>query len=391
VHPISRPAGLAVLALLGAALYWTIRLQHADWLFVRGDTVSLREAVRLAPENAEYAGVLAQSEPARAVAILRTAAARNPRNSSVRIQLGLAEEQLGDFGPAEAHLLEAARLDTGFAPRWALSDFYFHRRDSEKFWPAVNATLSAAYGDVTEQFNQCWTLTSDAATILARAIPERPFILRQYLEFLLHSDRLDAAAPVAAKVLASADREAAPLLLAACDRDLSRGRTADALSLWNGLAQRNLIPYPGIAPGRGLPVNGEFRVLELGHGFDWRLSLPAGVFAERPGLTLRFSGRQPESADLLSQYFPLAANRSYALTIRYRTTGIASDSGLHCRVLEVEIPLPGGDGDREETLRFRTSTQDTLGQVVLFGRRVPGTVRIKGSLVLEKFALREER
>jgi hypothetical protein len=255
----------------------------------------------------------------------------------------------------------------------------------------VNATLSVAYGDATEQFNQCWTLTSDASTILARAIPERPFILRQYLDFLLHSDRLDAAVPVAAKVLASADRESVPLLFAACDRALECGRTADALSLWNGLAQQNLIPYAGIAPGLGLPVNGEFRVPELGHGFDWRLSLPAGVSAERPGLTLRFSGRQPESAELLSQYLPLAGNRSYALTIRYRTAGIASQSGLRCRVLGVEIPLPGGDGDRQETLHFRTSAKDTLGQLVLACRRVPGTVRIEGSLTLEKFALTEEQ
>ena len=53
-EPIYRVAGLAALGLLGVALYWTVRLEQADWLFIKGDAASLRQAIRMAPGNAEY-------------------------------------------------------------------------------------------------------------------------------------------------------------------------------------------------------------------------------------------------------------------------------------------------------------------------------------------------
>jgi len=106
-----RAAGLAVLALLAAALYWTIRLSRADWLFRTGNPQFIQQAIRLAPGNPDYYSGWAQREPERAVDILEKGVALNPIHSSLRIELGLAAEEKGDFRKAEASLLEAMRLD----------------------------------------------------------------------------------------------------------------------------------------------------------------------------------------------------------------------------------------------------------------------------------------
>jgi hypothetical protein len=307
---VHRFTGLAWLAVLVCALYWTVRLERADWLFVKGDAGSLRAAMRLAPGNAEYASALAVAEPARAVKILQEAAGRNPLDGGLRVQLGLAEEERGDFGGAEADLIEAERLDRGFAPRWALADFYFHRQEAEKFWPAVKSALDVSYGDVSAQFRQCWSLTGDADFILQRAIPDRPAVLRRYLDFLVSDGRLNAAARVALRVVARADREAAPSLENYCDRMLADWRGEEALAVWNGLVERKLIA-------------------ESGHGFDWRIAEASGSHVERTGggWILRFNGRQPESTEILSRYVPLVSGQ------RYRLSGCPVESGLECRLL----------------------------------------------------------
>jgi hypothetical protein len=272
-------SAVALLALLATALYWTVRLQYADWLFVKGDAPSIRRALLLEPGNAEYASALAQADPAHAAAILQQAVARNPRNASLHLELGLAQERGGDFPAAEASLLLAAHLDTGFAPRWALSDFYFHRRDTAKFWPAVHAALSVSYGDVSAQFRNCWALSSDPQIILARAIPDRTDVRRSYLDFLLAGNRLDAALPV-----------------------------------WNGLAPHQLVP-------------------------EWTLSLPEGIYQDGAALTFHFSGRQPEETEILSRYLPVLPHRRYILRAGYRTSGIPAPSGLVWRLFDTQVPL----------------------------------------------------
>jgi tetratricopeptide (TPR) repeat protein len=367
---IYRLTGVAMLSLLVCALNLTGRLERADWFFIKGTSASIRQAIALAPGTAEYYSSLAQTEPGHAVEILQEAVAWNPLHSGLRIELGMAQEQLGDFASAEKSLLEAAKLDTGFAPRWALSDFYFHRRDAAKFWPTVKSALNVSYGDPVAQFRQCWEMTSDAPAILERAIPDRPAMLREYLDFLLTEGRLDAAAPVAGRVLATADRAAAPSLLNYCDRMLAQWRGQEALEIWNGMVKRNL-------------------VTESGRGFDLRIATPPGVHADRmpgSGVVLRFSGNQPESTEILSQYVPLLPCRRYVLSAQYGASGIPADSGV---IYSLQLP----DGRDLFAVRapgdvpFQTPEGATLGRLVLAYRRVPGTVRIEGTLTLEKFAL----
>ncbi len=384
---IQRAAGLAALGLLGTAFCCMVRLQRADWLFIKGDTASLRQAVQLAPDTAEYSSGLAQAEPNRAVDILEHAIALNSFNASLQLELGLAREQQGDFAGAEASLLRSVRLDTGFGPRWALSDFYFHRRDANRFWPAVKDALTVSYGDVSAEFRNCWALSDDPRIILDRGIPNRPPILRSYLDFLLSEGRLDAAKPVADRILAHADRESTTSLLNYCDRMLAAGSLDAALDAWNGLARRKLIPYPELGANGELLVNGDFRNPVLGHGFDWQLSIPEGIYREEPGLTLHFSGRQPENVSIASQYVPLLPHRRYILTIRYRTVGLGPESGLTCTLASACARLAGSKSDLTQSVVFEAPDDRSLGRLTLSYRRSPGTLRIEGSLTVERISL----
>jgi tetratricopeptide (TPR) repeat protein len=398
---IWRSAGLVALLVLCLAFYWTVRFERADWLYLKGSRQSIQEAIRLAPGNPEYYGGWAQVEPDRAVEVLEKAVALNPLDSSLRIQLGLAAEERGDFRKAEASLIEATRLNTGFAPRWMLSDFYLHRGDAGKFWPVVKAALTVSYGDVSALFRNCWTLSSDPQTIFATGIPDRASVLRQYLSFLLNEGRLDAAEPVANKVLAHADKDALGALLNYCDYLLEAGRGEQALGVWNGLSERKLIPYAALAPGgREVPVNGDFRLPGLGAGFDWRVSSPDGIELVRagnpPALLLTFSGKQPENAEILRQYVLLLPRRQYVLSVRYRVAGIATESGLMCYLLAAQDRdllngkglLPGGiEGETERDIPFQTPDKTTLARLVFGYQRMLGTMRTEGSLTLRKFLL----
>jgi tetratricopeptide (TPR) repeat protein len=118
---------LTAAAVALTALYWTARVALSDWVFLEWNAQAIRRAVRLAPGNAEYYSGWAEIEPGRAVTALETAVALNPASSLLRVELGQAAEAKGDYPKAEASLLRAVAMNNNFAPRWVLSDFYFHR------------------------------------------------------------------------------------------------------------------------------------------------------------------------------------------------------------------------------------------------------------------------
>ena len=308
---------------------------------------------------------------------MERAVALNPLSSSIWITFGRLAEEQKDFPRAEGCLLRAVALDKTFAPRWLLSEYYFRRRDQAHFWPAVRAALATSYDDITPLFDLCWALDSQPETILQRAIPDRTDVLRQYLDFLLSKHRLDLADPVALKVAERADHDAVPSLLSYCDRLLQDAQEVGALKIWNSLANKQLIPYPPLFPERGSSTtNGHFAQPFLSRAFDWRMAPLEGVsiYKARPtgGLHITFSGKQPETCEILSQFVPLASSKHYRLRIRYDTADLEGDTGLAWQVLEPVDPRrplarrgpprrqrPSGDG---ATIRVHRTSKHSIEQ-----------------------------
>ena len=394
---LRRVSGGLVTALLGCGVYWVARLAYADRLSNQRTRPAIEHAIRLAPLNSAYYVRFAEIDPAAALSAMRMAALLNPRNSSIWIELGHVAETNHDFQKAENSLLTAVRLDKTFAPRWQLAEYYYRRRDVERFWPAVRMALSTSYDDVSPLFRLCWDLAPDPSLVLRQTLPPRDDVLRQYLDFALERGRLDIAEPVAAELMERVSLEDVPALLRCCDRFLEKHQTAHALGLWNLLAAKRLLRDPGLQPAEGHSVtNGRFASPLLSHGFDWRLPELEGIWTVRAGspATLRFSfsGQQPESCEILSQIMPVMPERHYRLIVRYETDGMPLQPGLSWRILDgiggTDLlngtgTLPASDlGEQEQQYRFDTATGAQTVRLALSYARITGESQTSGSLYL---------
>lgn len=396
----SNVAGLAALALLGVGAYRSAVLSYADRLAQRGGRTELVRAIALAPENSENYLRLAAADPQSPVDIIKTAIRMNPREPRGWLELAAATIQSGDPQQGEEYLMRAAELDKTFAPRWKLAELYATTGNVAKFWPAMRKALSMAQDDLTPAFELCWSLSGDSQTVLDRALPNDPEVIRRYLLFLLNGERLQAAHPVAARLSEFQGPAITSTLLEYCNRSLQQGAAGPALQVWNGLCDRGRLPYPGLRPEAGrIITNGTFGREFIQSAFDWRLSKVPDVVVSRvspeTGLKFKFFGDEPENFVLLSQYIPLSRGKKYQVTVRYTTSNIPPLSGLSWRIKagrgKTEYP-PGGSllaagAPAEQQIVF-TSAADLIptdvAELTFYYRRAPGTVRIAGICVIHE-------
>jgi len=402
--------GPAVMAGAGAGAYWAVRLGYGDLLARQTRVEAVARGIELAPGNAEHRVRLAalqdqvEEDAGAAVGALKAAVKLNPRYTTGWIELGLRAEAEGDYARAEKCLAEAARVDRMFEPRWALANYYFRRGEASQFWRWARRAAEMAYGDPGPLLRLAWKASPDAGTILERVIPERGEMLSQYLSFLLSQQQVEGARGAAERLLERGDARHVGVLLGYCDRLLEGGRVAPAVAVWNALAGRRWIGHEALAPERGVSLtNAGFAVAPLQQGFDWRIPGTWGVTVNResgPGaVRVAFSGEQPESCECLWQLVPVVAGRKYRLSFVYRTVEIEGRSGVGWQVAEA------GSGARVEAkseelkaeewtpgeVRFEAPSGTELVRLVLGYRRVPGTTRIEGAVVVRELKLGLER
>lgn len=408
---IRQIAGLALLAGLTAAVYWSVRLAWADYLFRTDAEDSVKQAIRLVPWNAEYharlAAILEGSGDAGAEAELRKAVAANPRLATGWVELGLQAESAGDTAGAEACLLRAARADRTYSTLWTLANFYFRHEQREKFWPVVRRALSAgdvqAY-DPAPLFRLCWKLLRDPDTILDRAIPDVGAVEARYLQFLVRENLAPQAEPVTERVVAMSGEQDLGAVFEYCDRLIDEGDAERAIHAWNALCWRTLRGYRQLEPEAGISLtNGDFSVAPVEHGFDWRVPATGGVTVERGGIPTRLwialDGHEPETCDLAEQVLAVVPGRKYRLRFLYQTDGLAAPSGVRWRLMDIaehtEIESDAADlaSEQENTsvTRFRVPAGTRLVRLVLAYRRTPGTVRIEGRVSVSGVALEFDR
>ena len=230
---------VALLALAIASIY-SVRLAAADGAFRKQTPNAVDRAVSMLPDRAAYLLLRALQldyDGADSTPLLERAARLNPVSSAPRIRLGLAAETHGDFQAAENWLLDAARVDRQFEPRWTLANFYFRRERPEDFWKWIRAALEVSYGDRRLAFDLCWRVSQDANEILTRAIPVQHDVLSTYLAYVLYQQP-EAVGPVALKLAAFRNSSDVAQLEAACDLLLESGNVGDARELWKELGHR---------------------------------------------------------------------------------------------------------------------------------------------------------
>ena len=383
-----------------------VRLVYADHLAQSDSVEQARGALKVMPGNADYWlhwADLIDADGRSSRTAIEHAVQVDPYNATVWIRAGLAAELNGDDAGAEQDFLEAARRSRQYEPRWALANFYFRHGDLEQFWPWTKNALVSSYKDRKLLFDLSWRVQPDAGIILDRAIPDNPDVLRDYLGFLLNSNRSQAALAVAERIASRASEDDRDILLAYVNRMLEAAHWQNALSVWNALCLRKIIPYQPLDPHRGQSLtNGAFAIESLNSGFDWRMPQVSGVSTAHSdstsGMRFDFDGEQPEQSWLIYQFVPLQPLRRYDLQFAYRTDGIPEGSGLRWRVLDacsgLEIPLEpeslptfSSTGWTKSVVSFVVPRQVQTVKVVLVYQRQPGTVRIEGALWLRNVGL----
>jgi hypothetical protein len=373
---------IGFLALLGlaAAAWVSVLLGRADAEFRKGTPVGVARAAELAPRNTaylsmhalqlEYAG--ADPEP-----LLEEIARLNPDSSAPRIRLGLDAEVRGNLVGAERWLLDAARVDRQYEPRWTLANFYFRRQRMNDFWTWLRSALEISYGDRAAIFDLAWAASSDSQVILARAIPERHEVISAYLAYL--GDRFGEAEPVALRLSQWHNPADAPALLHWMDGALMLGSRAAAREVWINLG------YPAPA----MPVfNPDFGPPRIGHGFDWWLAQNPGVshisLDTPPGHRIVFNGMQPESCELLRQYVGVSSGKRYRL--QWESRGIGS--GIAWRAGIESAPLLASADWSQGRLSFIASPGP--GVITLLYNRPLGEPRAEGSVELRHVSIEEQ-
>jgi hypothetical protein len=331
----SRALGIAVLTVMAAAAWFSVRLARAEAQFRKGTPEGVARAVKLAPRDTTYLSLRAlqvdydggDDRP-----LLERMVALNPLSSAPRIRLGLDAEARGDNATAERWLLDAARVDRQFEPRWTLANFYFRRQQTAAFWKWMRAALEVSYGDRRPAFELCWRVSSSPGEILSRAIPQRREVIAAYLSYLLGEHRTAAAAPVARQLASWHDPDDRPLLYGATDAllDAAQGDAVQgdaAAGLWTALG----FPPPEGVTAPDFAASGADKG-RTGHGFSWRLLDVPGVthvpLDAPPAHRIQFNGQQPESCELLRQFVRLHAGAHYLLRWESRTSGFDSQTGL---------------------------------------------------------------
>jgi tetratricopeptide (TPR) repeat protein len=379
VYYVSRILVLAALGVLAIAAVYSIRLALADAAFRGRTPQSVARALEILPDHGGYLLFRAQQmdyNGENSTALLERAAQLNPLSAAPRIRLGLAAEARAEVSEAEKWLLDAARVDRQFEPRWTLANFYFRRERPAEFWKWIRAALDVSYGDRRLAFDLCWRMTQNAQELLGQAIPDRHDVLAAYLYYVMDLHH-EAAAPVALKLAQLHDRSDLPQLETACDLLIDAGKFAEARDLWQrmGHSQSRLID------------NGDFAAVPSGHGFDWRLATAGGV-TDVPlpsSYRIRFSGTQPESTELMRQFVLLQPGNVYSLRWEARTQGFASPSGIVWNAGVTHGTLEPAQDWRGGSMDFKAETE--LVPITLVYRRPTGQARAEGSVEIRTVSL----
>ena len=362
---------------------------------------SVRLAVPITPDRAEYHFRLWEAQKdgfANPSVELDRALALNPRYTAAWIARGLDAEAAGDRKKAEASLLRAAEIDHLYLARWTLANFYIRGGNLPQFWTWARLAAEMAY-DPAALFQLCWRVSGDTQEILQRAIPDTPALREAYLDFLVRTNRLEAAEPLALEISQRADASQLDLLLRYCDAFLASRQARPALQVWNALAVRRIIPYVALDTRTGASLtNGDFATAPLLRGFDWRparvegaaLSFDTGLHE----MSLSLSGKQPESCDFVEQYLPVLPNVKYHFRYRYRTRDLAADTGIVWSFVDVRTGaelaagrVAAASGWNDQMIELSTDSTSGLLRVLLRYGRPSGSMRAEGSVVFTRFTL----
>lgn len=376
---------VAVLAGCLVGIFWSYRIIQADHYFHEGTPESIREAIRIHPDVPDYYVKLALLDPDHAGAMLRKALAVNPYDALAATHLALLRESEGDYASAERLLLDAFKFDRAYLSRWSLANFYFRRDNMPQFWYWARKAAEMPAEDLRPLFQLCWRAETDAKTIQDKIVTGDPSVVRQYMQFLMEKNQLDAASDLLPRLVRAGTRdEDRPVAFQLLNRLAAANNGAAAGAVWESLRKEGWVKTDS-----HLPNNSDFARDPLPVALDWSFPASDGVHAVTgpAGLEVEFSGSEPESCVIAEQMIP-AGPGEYEFSYRYRTSNIEPNTGLSWQVLDAgpgialaASPDLSSAQARRESFRFPGPDSGFI-RLRLQYHRALGTPRISGNLVI---------
>jgi tetratricopeptide (TPR) repeat protein len=385
---------------------------RADWLRSNSTEIKIEEAIRLDPLNAhgyaiqaellERAGQLRDAEQC-----WRKALQRNPGDAEAWVRSSLLAEQRGVVSEAERYLLQAAKVDRTWLPRWSLVNFYARHGRTQELYETSRLALERASQDVGALFP---ILQESGATpgFILGLLPKNRDVVSAWLTFLLQPPAQQIGLEQGAATLATLIPQTPPgwpgadvvlwpnrsypageqeisLLLSVVDRLLERAKGVEAVRLWNLLIDRRIVPGTRWTAATPL-MNNRFRFATLG-GLNWRFSEVDTMLAAESGeLLIRLDGHQPESIELLKQRAYIPPGPPYRLKVESRTDGLADDNSLQWQILDpagqsiATMPMHPSENWSLMSANLAASTAGRIVNVMLTCKRPLGFVRAQGTL-----------
>lgn len=392
------PLAMMLLALLGG---WThARLALAYLLADGGDASRLTAAVRLAPEDARLQLRCAQSGSVSAERAFREAIRTAPRWAEPRLAYALWLEGEGRAEEAEQRYLQAASLDLGMRPRYALANFYYRAGKQAAFLEWSKRAAAVPRANLEGIFALIERATPDASAALREILPAQPEAWRQCLDYHLRRQQWLTVRGVAARLAEHARQEDASRLLWYADFEVLFGDPRLSLHVWNRLAGAGWAAGPALRPDSGpWLANPSWEAPPTHRAFDWRIREEDGAsvtIAGRPRvLRLELSGKQPPAGDFVQQFVYLTPGRRYRFAFQARAEGLAEPSGLAWVALEGRSGAPvaglplAASGWKALAMDFRCPPAQPLVRLALRYERPPGWPRAAGWAEFRELSLAE--
>lgn len=373
-----------LLALTGG---WThARLAVACLLADGGD---VRAAVRLAPRDARLQLRLAQSGLAPAEPAFREAIRAAPRWGEAHLAYAAWLESEGRLPEAERRYLQAAGLDRGMRPRFALANYYYRLGHHAAFLAWSKRAAAVPRANLDGIFALVGRAAPDSPTALRDILPAQPEVWRQCLDYHLRRQQWRTVRWVAGRLAGQARREDAGRLLWYADFELLFGDPPLSLRVWNRLVRAGCAPGPALDPLSGpWLANPSWEEAPTHRAFDWRIREEDGAsvtIAGRPRvLRLELSGKQPAAGDFVQQFLYLTPGWRYRFAFQARAEGLAPQPGLNWVVLDgrtgapvAELPLTASAW-KAFALDFRCPPDQPLVRLALRYVRPAGWPRAAG-------------
>jgi hypothetical protein len=190
-------------------------------------------------------------------------------------------------------------------------------------------------------FELCWNQAGGPREILS-LIPRRGHRPVQYLEFLVNTQRAEAAFevwPIALRSADPADPADIATLTKFADFLVATDRMAQAVTVWNQIVDRGIVRSGHLEPAKGISIaDPDFKFAPVTRAFGWRVADVPGVFVSgfSGSLRLEINGDEPQSFQVLSTFAPVMSGARYRLLWKRDGSQLNSpqDSGFSFQIVQ---------------------------------------------------------